>query len=212
MSFLFKYKCYIFALLVCPGFAFAMPSEQCKFHPFIKNGFNIQDYKRCATRIHQCPVKGILPDNACVQKVIAEHPYCAQLAKISHVIGSDPSVVSAKEVGSGFVIIDQAFLADGQNTYYLISPKGCLIKTNRDPRDFSTALKKQYPDTDFIIVNWGEPKLLHQADGDKQSFMTVLKITKGCLACELIGYAKIHFDFTTQGDLIKISVQKIEDE
>jgi hypothetical protein len=194
-----------FLIFSLPVLSAASSPVQCKNYGFLKQGFHLNDYTNCQSLIHQCPKQGLLPDQACVKQVIEKHQSCYQLKALSAAINGDPATISAEPMAK-FTIIDQVFIADGQHSYYLISPQGCLVNTNIDPRVLSPSLKKQYKNTEFMHVNWDKPTSQNHPNGS-QSFIATLKVTDTCLACKVIGWAKIRFDFAKNGILIKTSLE-----
>lgn len=179
-------------------------SAQCKSYEFLRQGFNWDNYENCQKLIHQCPRKGLFPDISCVMQVAKESPVCSQFRILSEVLGGDPSVITAEAKGP-FAVVDHAFAADGQHGYYILSPQGCILDTNVDPFNLNAALKEHYEHVQVVIVNWDKPQFESLSDGT-QSFTVLLKVTKNCLACEVIGWAKIRFDFTKDGEFIKTNI------
>src|SRR4030088_2786453 len=115
----------------------------CKSYDFLKNGFNITNYKKCEALIHQCKAIGPLPDAACVEQTVIKHSVCSQLNQLSQVTAGIVSALTVESSGN-FIIIEQNFPADGQQNYYLLSAHGCFMNTTIDPRTLSPTLAKKY--------------------------------------------------------------------
>lgn len=164
-------------------------------YPFLAHGFNINNYEKCLVLIRHCPLNGLFQESSCVAQVLRDNKVCWQYEKLTHVLGCEPTQWSATHV-KGFTIIDRYFTADGQDWYYIIS-KDYLIDTNIDPRSLSPALAKKYPKTSFFIVNWGKPQYGVNPDGS-QRFTVILRVTDTCLACSVIGWATLEFNFTKE--------------
>lgn len=195
--------------LFLPILANAAPPE-CKDYLFLKRGFYMNDYKICQESLKQCPLNGDMPDLACIDAIAKNNRACHQLDKLSKVINGNPSTLSAVSAGR-FAIIDQILPADGQHSFYIISPRGCLVETNIDPRELDRSLLRKYRRKDLMTVNWESPKRHINTDGS-QSFTALLKITDTCVACEVIGWAKIRFDFDKKGELIQTELESFRSD
>lgn len=66
---------------------------------------------------------------------------------------------------------------------------------------------KKYQQASFFIVNWNEPGYSINKDGSHK-FTVVLKITEDCLACPTIGWATLGFNFSKEGVLLGIKLDK----
>lgn len=190
----------LFLPLAFPAMLRAGIASQCKYPDFLSSGFNINNYNQCYKLISQCPSNGLLRDKTCVDKIVSTIPVCQQFGKLAQERKIPANQISAKQMGN-FTIINVTFPADGQNSYYIISPNGCFINTNIDPRKLDKSLNENYQKTNFMIVNWGEPSYQRNTDGT-QTIRVTLKITDTCIACPLIGYAVINFDFDDYGKLL----------
>lgn len=192
-------------LLFMPILTLARSANECTNGVLLTNGFNLENYTNCQALIKQCPPDGLMPNESCVRKVVEKNISCRQLNALVNVIDATPVTISAEQAGK-IILVTQYFMADGQESYYLISSQACLITTNIDPRDLSASLKKRYKDTAFMAINYGKPT--SQIHSDKsQSFIATLKVTKTCLACDIIGWAKIKFDFMENGHLEEINLE-----
>ncbi|MBY0377380.1 MAG: hypothetical protein K2Q33_02295, partial [Gammaproteobacteria bacterium] len=90
--------------------------------------------------------------------------------------------------------------ADGQFQYYIISPKGQIIDTRMDPRQYSSILKMQYPNKDLIISNVDPIQFKGKVD-KPMTFIATVKVSDGCVACAILGYATSRFIFKKNGEL-----------
>lgn len=191
-------------LISLPIFATAGSNQTCKSYSFLKHGLNLNDVEHCQYHLKSCPKTGPVLDQACVKQIIKNDQACRQLNKLSDVLNADIATLTFEKFEQ-FILVDQVFPADGQHNYYIITPRGCLTNTKIDPRQLSSALKKQYKNTIFMIVNWGKPKFQVNPNGTV-SFSVLLKVTKNCLACESIGWVKVRYDFAKNGKLIKTNL------
>ncbi len=205
---LIRWLCY-FSLILFSTTALASKPLQCKRYSFLTYGLNISDYAKCKMLVNQCPAQGIFPKESCVKRVIKKNPeVCAQIKKLAHTLKMPVTMITAKRAGK-FSIIRATYIADGQNRYYIVSPAGCMIDTNIDPRKISPSLAKQYHKVSFLTVNWNEPKYQTHRDGS-QSFEARLRVTKTCLACPIIGWAKIKFNFLKNGQLKNVTLESFK--
>lgn len=129
---------------------------------------------------------------------------CQQTNRLAKQLNMPLSTISAEKVGE-YTLITVYFIADGQQQYYIIAPDDSVINTLVDPRKVSKSLAKRYKNADFMLVNWDAPKYQAGANG-QSSFVSQVRVTKTCLACEVIGFAKIKFDFSAQGHLSNVSL------
>jgi hypothetical protein len=171
------------------------------YYPFLAQGFDITSYQKCKDLFEQCPVDGSSQDKACIRQILRTKKICNQLEKISQILTFIPT---AKQV-EAFTIFDLYYSGDGQHEYYILS-KGNLLATTIDPRTLNKDFARKYRHTSFFIVNWSEPNYYVNADGS-QKLTVVLKITEGCLACSLIGWATLGFNFTKEGVLLGIELE-----
>ena len=196
-------KIFIIALFL-PLLAMAKTSKQ---YSFLEHGFNIPNYKLCLALLHHnCPTHGMLPQNSCVNQVLAKQQTCAQFRKLATLAGMPAAAVHVSPLGK-FALLRIAFLADGQNWYQIITPNGHLINTQVDPRTLSKSLAKKYQKTHFMILNWNEPKYRIYKNGN-QTITAELKIKNSCVACPVIGTATIEFNFSKDSLLQKTSLAK----
>jgi len=175
-----------------------------KYYSFLSQGFNIHNYQQCNKLIQSCPVD-IFPDGDCVEKILQTKEVCQQFAKLTDALGT--TFITIKQIAD-FSLITEELLADGQNSYYILS-NGYLINTNIDPRELDASLAKKYKKTSFFIANWGEPQYQKHKEGS-QSFLAELKITEGCLACPSIALATIEFKFSKIGDYLGPQLKKFQ--
>lgn len=186
----------IYLFFLFPVIAKADIQSHERYYSFLSQGFNIHNYQQCDKLIQSCPVD-IFPDPDCVAKILQTKKICQQFARLTDVLGD--WLITVKQIAS-FSLITETTLGDGQNNYYILS-KGYLINTNIDPRELDANLAKKYKNTSLFIVNWGEPQYQKNKDGS-QSFMVVLNVTDGCLACPRIALATLEFKFSPSGNFI----------
>lgn len=183
----------------------------CKTYPFLNTGFDMQAYSACKKAFKRCHSQGGIPNLKCVEKIVAASPNCKQLLALSQALESSPATITAYRSEAGYTLINQTFIADGKDNYYILSPKPCLINTVVDPRLLHPQLQTQYENFNFIITNTGMP-IAAKESGDERQFIVTLKINKGCLACETLGYAIIKYTFDAQGDLKSTVLKRFTEE
>lgn len=189
-----------------PGLAVANNSVSCTRHPFLKQGFNIAQYGQCRKLIQQCSLNGMVVDESCIKKKSRANSVCKQLNQLSELVQMPIISITAQKIAD-FIVIDKKFSADGQDQYYLISPSGCMLDTQIDPRKLDSALASRYKNVDFIFVNVEEPRYKSGAN-DSHNFLLSFEIAQNCLACERIGRFTINFNFDQAGKLRKVSLVK----
>jgi hypothetical protein len=175
-------------------------------YPFLAQGFDITFYQKCKDLIAKFPVDHFYHDKLLISKVSRTQKVCNQLENISQTFAVIPA---AKQV-KAFTIFDLYHSGDSQHEYYILS-KVNLLATAVDPRTLNTDLAKKYNKTSFFIVNWSEPQYYVNVDGS-QKFTVVLKITESCLACPIIGWATLGFNFTKEGVLRGIELERFQEE
>jgi hypothetical protein len=178
----------------------------CRDYPFLKQGFNINHYQQCQKLIQKCPSNGIVADESCVKKISQANSVCKQFNQLAEVVEMPITSITAKKL-TNFTVIDKSFSADGQDQYYLISPAGCMLDTQIDPRKLDLVLANQYKNVEFIFVNTKEPQYKVGAD-NSHNFLLSFEIAKNCLACERIGHFAINFNFDQAGNLHEVSLSK----
>lgn len=186
-------------VLFFPALAIAQHYATCNPVPLLQQGFNIDHYQKCTALIRQCPKTGPIVNQSCVNQVTANNAVCNQLKSLADHLKTSVDSLSAKKIAN-FTIITQLFVADGQEQYFILTPNACLIDTVIDPRKLDNNIAKQYKSNSFLIMNSGVPRYQVNRDGSK-TFITLLKVTKGCRACPVIGWATIHSNFTADGSL-----------
>ncbi|MBA3660411.1 MAG: hypothetical protein H0W64_01670 [Gammaproteobacteria bacterium] len=196
--------CFIMTIIISIGSSYASPVLECKSYPFLKPAFSETNYRNCKQLLQSCPLSGPYPSTACIQQIAKNNRSCNQLSQLAKVLHATPATLSMERIGN-FALIDQVFIADGQHSYYILTPKNCLINTKIDPRNLSAALKEDYKNFPFVITNWDKPKIVKTGD-QITNIIATLKITKTCIACELVGYAQIHYEFDEAGKLINVNL------
>lgn len=191
-------------LFLMPSLAFCIPVIECKNLSFLKPSFMINNAEKCQLLLSKCPLQNGSPDPLCIKKTINANKICYQLNMLAKFIHASPFFIKLQAINN-FILVDQKFIADNQDSYYLITPRNCLINTKVDPRNLNAELEKQYKNTAFVIMNWSKPEISITKEGVYQVSST-LKINKACLACGTVGFAEIHFYFSAQGKLSHVSL------
>lgn len=171
---------------------------ECKPYPFLKDGFNMQAYQHCKSQFKTCHSKAGVPNLKCVDEKIKQTPACQQLSALSSALDASPATISANSIDGGYTIINQNFIADGQNNYYIVSPQACMLNTIVDPRTLHPQLQTQFENFNFVITNTSMP-IAVTPNATAKEFIVTLKVAKGCLACETLGYAIIKYTFDRDG-------------
>lgn len=170
--------------------------------PTLKNGFNTARASQCTRVFKACenPKKGPLPDDVCVQRKVKANPSCDQLQELADKLETSPALLGVTAAPNGFAIVRKNYPADGQFQNYIISRTGQIVDTRMDPRQYSSLLKIQYPNKDLIISNV-DPVQSKGAANKRMTFITTVKVSDGCLACSILGYATTRFVFKKDGTL-----------
>jgi hypothetical protein len=192
-----SFKPILVLLCLLPLVAHAAPT--CQYHDFLKNGIRQQDYKQCQALIQLCTEKGLSFDASCVKQTVANNDVCYQLDQIGQLTDGGVPFIVVEPQGQ-FALIDQIFPADGKDHYYIVSPQGCIVDTHMDPREFTKFLAKKFEKADFLLMNEGKPLIKNHSDGGV-SFTTILKVTETCVACKVIGWARIEVTFAPNGKM-----------
>ena len=197
-----KFSCLF--LIWLPVFALAMPIEQCKSYPFLKKGFDLQAYEQCSKQLQQC--FGNMPNQVCVNKVVAGNMACHQLQKLAHKLNASPDVITAQAAENKFIIIKHLYRADDEEDYSIISPQACLVTPKIYPRNYNTIFRSHRKIMDFYPRITGVPKYKLRAGG-VQSFVIPLEVRNICAACEVLGKAQASMDFTENGKFIQTTLE-----
>ncbi len=179
----------------------------CSYPKGLNVGLNEKDYEDCSDKMNACPKTATLEDKSCVSEVVKKEKSCKQLVKIAQLINVDPNMISIKQK-SHFSMINVSFAADGGHTYYILSPRGCLINTMVDPRDINSGIKKRYSKMDLYIDNNGEPSYTNKRG--IQRFSAAIQAKKQCRACDVIANAQINFDFNKDGKWLRTTLNQFK--
>lgn len=193
-------------LLLMPLGGEGAVTMNCTNHLFLQGGFRIQDYKQCKQAIEGCPIQGVIPEQSCVKRILNARDECKQFAATADVLKMPASAISAKQFDA-FTVIDEIFYADGQHQYYIITPQGCMVNTNIDPRSVDTEFANKYNNMELMTVNSNPPSYQANPDGSHE-FIVQLRMTAGCLACQLIGDAAVKYVFPRQSTQYQVSLEK----
>ena len=179
--------------------------EHYKSYDFLVGGFNMHNYRQCIRLIKKCPreEKGRFLNQTCVNRVLNTEAMCYQYKSLLQLLDMPSIMITLKKLGM-FAIVKIHFIADGQDWYQIITPEGKLIDTKIDPRDLSKFFAKKYAGRSFIVVNWSAPiyHLYHYRG--VRSITVILRVTEGYRAGPVVGWARVKFDFTKDGKLLKV--------
>lgn len=162
--------------------------------------FNTTHYQQCISTWETCPKEGAFYSSACVTHLVKKLPVCAQVKTLAQRLDMPANSLSVKKVAM-FNVVTEYYAADGQEEYYILTPQGQLIKTLLDPRLLHSYLMDKYPDQTFMVTSSGFPEY-HTYSDKTQAFLVPIRITKECIACELIGTAQLQFNFSADGRFI----------
>jgi hypothetical protein len=196
------------ALLIVISFwgssTLADPSHVNQF-PSLGKPFNFKQFQKCQTRVKKaCPPKPVLPDFKCTHSLLQRTHICHQSQRLINLVMGDIYTLQVTK-HDGFFIVNNYTIADGKNNYSIITPKGYILNTVIDIRQYDMALKKKYKKRDFLTLNHGKPKIFMSKKG-ATSIIVPLKINDTCVACKTIGYADVGFYFKKTGVLRTIKI------
>lgn len=191
----------LLAGIALSGTLFAKNIGTCNYP--LEEKLNYNTYQTCMTKLNTCPKDGVGYNENCIKKTANQTASCHQLKKLASYLNVNPDMINIKSQGN-MHIINVSFMADGGHSYYLISPTGCLIDTNVDPRYLSNKLKKEYYKKDFFVEAIGEPS--YTTTNGIQRFTANIAAKNQCRACEVIGTATVNFDFSSNGKWLKTSL------
>ena len=183
--------------------------QQNKQYDFLQNGLNLQNFNQCAVAVQKCPMIGSVREASCVDKAAKDNQVCSQSNQLADVLGISISQLQVKQQGN-LTMVTAVYPADGQMHYYIAMPNGRLVDTVVDPRTLDTKLASKYSSSSFYTVNRSEPTIKTHDDGT-QSVSAKLRVTEGCVACTVIGTAKVKFEFSQAGDLLKTKLDDFSD-
>ena len=196
-------KKWIFLLTCIPVISFASAATfDTSTLPTLSTSLNVAKASQCTRILKMCqdPKQGPLPNDVCVQKKVKINPSCDQLQLLASKLETSPALLSVMTASQGFAIVRKSYPADGQFQNYIISSTGQIVDTRMDPRLYSTILKIQYPNKDLIVSNV-DPVQSKVSLDKHMIFTTTVKVSDGCLACNILGYATSRFVFKKDGSL-----------
>lgn len=174
----------------------------CVYPAGLAPGINMKAYQLCSKQLNTCQKEGAFLNKDCVKKVMTIQA-CTQLQKIADHVQISPEMLSLKQYGS-YKVVALNYPADGGQGYYIVSPQGCFVNTNIDPRSLDAKLKQKYSNTEFF-TEASAP--IYKQHG---RFVSQIQVKKVCRACELIGTAQVLFDFSKSGKQMNASLLKFE--
>lgn len=190
-------------MLLVSANAMANSLAGCKFPAGLTPGISMKFYQLCAKKINSCPKAGAFLNKDCVKKIMSTTAACTQLQKIADHVQVSPEMLKLKQYGS-YKVLTLNFAADGGHSYYIVTPQGCFVNTNVDPRSLNAQLKQKYADFEFFTE--ANPPV-YKKNG---RFISVIEVKKTCRACEKIGNAKVLFDFSKNGTKLDASLIKFD--
>lgn len=204
-----KLRFLIALLLFLPLSAMATIEGFCDPTPSIIGGFNFKNYQTCKSLLNQCPKHGPVIDEKCDHQVTSQNPVCIQLKRVSMKLYSSPADITVQRMGKNLILATHTYVADGQQEYAILTPNACTVHTVVDPRKLNPEIAKQYQGVEFVMSTWGAPRYQLNQDGS-QIVSILLKVTKSCRACEVVGWAKENFYFTADGRLTDVQLESFQ--
>jgi hypothetical protein len=167
---------------------------------------NLDQFQQCQALIKKvCPPNPVIPNLKCTQPLLKQNRICHQGQSLANLLMGDISTLQVKQYNN-FFIVNNYTIADGQNNYSIITPRGCILNTVIDVRHYDATLMKKYKTAKFLTLNDGEPKVFVNKKKQMISVTVPLKINDTCVACATMGYATVGFYFTNAGDLTQRKV------
>lgn len=151
-------------------FAAPIPKSNVQQVPLTAKKFSYVEYQRCQKE---------------------ELHACVDLISLAGVLNTDSRLLQVTPITQNVMLVQKHYPADGQNQYYLLQSNGKLIDTIIDPRDVNSMLKGMYVDYAFMVTSNG--KLTIKKQKAKTLVIVPLRITRACIACELIANASLMF-------------------
>lgn len=167
-----KWIVFATCLFVSTSFAMPVPTTNITRLSLADKHFSYADYQQCK--------KGALHD-------------CPDLLALAKALQIDSSLLKLSRVSDIIMLVRKTYLADGQQQYYILLADGRLINTIIDPRKIDPTLNGMYLGDTFIIINDDKPKILVTKNTTK--IVVPLRITRNCLACDLVATASLEFLF-----------------
>ena len=111
--------------------------------------FDFSKFRRCQNLVRRyCPPKPLLPETVCTQKIFTQNRVCQQSQALMRLLGTDIYLTKVVK-RDGFFILSHTMIADGQDNYNIITPKGCIFSTIVDIRKYDPHLRRKYASLEF---------------------------------------------------------------
>lgn len=175
----------------------ASASPHCQPYRFLKPNFDINNMQACKDKLNSCPKTGPVLDAQCVKKTAQQFAQCEQTVKLAKQLKSSPEDLTAEKSGN-FIILTQRFIADGKQSYYIISPKHCILDLSIQLKNIDNKIAHNYKAVTLLTIPTDKPVM--ETDTNTVNFSANYKVTKDCLACEQIGDAQVRFTFLPTGE------------
>jgi hypothetical protein len=163
---------------------------------------NMKEFQQCHEKLNQCAMGTPMPTLACVKKAMPKIKACKQTAALAKALRVNPAMLDLKSVKK-YSVIKVNYIADGQQQYYLLTPKGKLIDPVADVKTL-----KQYKGKQVLVAGAGAPTSTSTTKGMSFSFPVVLK--EGCMACRTIAKLNSIVTFDVNGKAISSTIQKLK--
>lgn len=193
---------FLFAWIPAISFATTSTTFDPSSLPTLATGLNAAKANQCARIMKSCiyPKNSAIPNESCVQHKVSINPSCSQLQGLAEKLETSPALLNLTSAPNGFMLVKKNYPADGQFQNYIVSPTGQIVDTRIDPREYNPVLKMQYPNKDLIISNI-EPTQYKGKPNKPMTFTSTVKVSDGCVACTVLGYATTRYVFNKMGTL-----------
>lgn len=178
-------------------------SDMCVYPKGVVNGFDFAAYERCTAAIQRCPAGHIFRDEKCAAKKL-KHTACKQLAGLAKHLDVDAQMISVEKTAK-YATIKISFPADGGESFYILSPRGCLVDTNINPGKFDAAFKHQFASKDLYTEVVSAPVYSALPKAGKR-FTVSIEGRDQCRACAVLVKTDVAFDFSKKDKLEKVVV------
>ncbi len=182
--------------------------------PVFAGGLQVKNINQCNQMIqNQCQMQAIQKRLNCLEHIMSEQPMCTQnLALLKTKRGIFKEI---KKYNSIDVVYAEVAAADHSDEYFMVNPQGDLMELagdlNLKNNRAYDKLHKKFPDATLwpITANWPAEQLM-----PRKAFQLIFKqkLTDGCYACKIAGYADVAYTFKDDGELIGVKLQTITSE
>lgn len=188
-------------------------------HPdFLSSGFDQLAAQTCEQHLFVCRRQSPENQPVCMHRVVHQYTSCKQLIALSEYLQVTPLQLKSVPFGK-LISLSVTYPADGQISYYLITPKGALINTAMNPRtlplaDLPVELQQDSHPKQWLLFNHGKP-CFYQFSGNLYEIFYPVRISQNCRACERIADSIEDYRLnlaTPEGESMKLSFHKLKQQ